>query len=449
MRVLSDSFFNQLEDSAFITNLLQTELLNESLRSLILFEHFGKYLFSQLAGQHAVFNQVNQLCQVCRGYLEIGNGNAFVVHVSRYIAQQPVGNCLAVLSGLNCFIKVFSHSLGRNDLGSIIFRQTMLAHQACLTLSRQLRQSFADTLNPGIVQLYRNEVRLREVTVVMCFFLRTHGQSYAVSFIPGTGFLNNVAAVFQNLFLALNFIVDSALQSTEGVQVFDFGTGTEFLSAFGHDGDVSVAAQAAFLHFAVANIGIFQNCFQVFHVSTSFGSTTHIRLGYDFNQRYACTVVVNCGGVGGADGCAAVVQLACILFHVDTGNADAFMLAVNNNVDMTAKADRFIKLGNLIVLGQVRIEVVFTVEFVVFLDIAVQRQACFDSEINNLLVQHRQCTGHTQANRAYMGVGQAAESSGAAAECFSFGFQLGMNFQADNGNIFSHYLLPPSGANTL
>ena len=144
-----------------------------------------------------------------------------------------------------------------------------------------------------------------------------------------------------------------------------------------------------------------------------------------------------------------MVQLACILFHVDTGNADAFMLAVNNDVDMTAQADRFIKLGNLIVLGQVRIEVVFTVEFVVFLDIAVQRQASLDSEINNLLVQHRQCTGHTQANRAYMGVGQAAEGSGAAAECFSFGFQLGMNFQADNGNIFSHYLLPPSGANTL
>ena len=72
---------------------------------------------------------------------------------------------------------------------------------------------------------------------------------------------------------------------------------------------------------------------------------------------------------------------------------------------MTAKADRFIKLGNLIVLGQVRIEVVFTVEFVIFLNIAVQRQTCFDSEINNLLVQHRQCTGHTQANRAYMGVG--------------------------------------------
>ena len=62
LRVLSNGFLNQLEDSAFITNLLQTELLNESLRSFVLFEHFGKYLFSQLAGQHSVFNQVNQLC---------------------------------------------------------------------------------------------------------------------------------------------------------------------------------------------------------------------------------------------------------------------------------------------------------------------------------------------------------------------------------------------------
>ena len=144
-----------------------------------------------------------------------------------------------------------------------------------------------------------------------------------------------------------------------------------------------------------------------------------------------------------------MVQLACILFHVDTGNADAFMLAVNNDINVTAQADRLIKLGNLIVLGQVRIEIVFTVKFVEFLNIAVQCQTCFNSEINNLLVQHRQSTRHTQAYRAYMGVRQTAEGSGAAAECFSFSFQLGMNFQADNGNIFSHYLLPPSGANTL
>ncbi len=67
-----------------------------------------------------------------------------------------------------------------------------------------------------------------------------------------------------------------------------------------------------------------------------------------------------------------MVQLASILLHVNTGNANAFMLAVNNDINVTAKADRLIKLGNLIVLGQVRIEIVFTVKFVEFLNIAVQ-----------------------------------------------------------------------------
>ena len=134
---------------------------------------------------------------------------------------------------------------------------------------------------------------------------------------------------------------------------------------------------------------------------------------------------------------------------MDTGYANALVLALNHDIDMTAQANGFIKLGNLIVLSQVRIEIVFTVEFIVFLNIAVQSQACFNSEINHLLIQHGQGAGHTQAYGAHMGIRSAAKFSGAAAEGFGFSFQLGMDLQADNGNISSHYLLPPSGANTL
>ena len=203
------------------------------------------------------------------------------------------------------------------------------------------------------------------------------------------------------------------------------------------------------MHFAVANIGVFEDCFQVFHVSTSFFSATHVRFGNDFDKSYACAVVVNCGEVRSADGCTAVNQFTSVLFHMDTGNANAFFFAIYVDVDVTIQADRFIQLGDLVVGAKVRIEIAFAVEFVVFLDFAVYCQTSTNCKFYNLFVQNRESTGQAQAAGANMGVRYVGEFCGAGAECFRFSFQLSMNFQADNGSIFSHYLLPPNGAITL
>ena len=144
-----------------------------------------------------------------------------------------------------------------------------------------------------------------------------------------------------------------------------------------------------------------------------------------------------------------MVQLACVFFHVDAGDADAFFLAFHFDVDMAAEADRFIELRDLVVFGQIGVKIVFTVEFVEFLDLAAQRQAGADSELDHLFVEHGQCAGHTQADRANMGVRLAAEFGRAGAERFRVSFKLGMDLQADNCSIFFHYLLPPNVANTL
>ena len=126
--------------------------------------------------------------------------------------------------------------------------------------------------------------------------------------------------------------------------------------------------------------------------------------------------------IGSADGSAAVVQLACVFFHVDAGNAKAFGHTVNFNVNMAAEANRLVKLRNLVVFGKVGVKVVFTVKFIEFLNFAAQCKARTDGKFNNLFVQHRQCARHAEAHGANMGVRRAAELSGAGAEGFGFGF---------------------------
>ena len=115
-------------------------------------------------------------------------------------------------------------------------------------------------------------------------------------------------------------------------------------------------------------------------------------------------------------------QLAGVFFHMDTGNADAFFLAVHPDIDVTAQADGFIPLGDLVILGQVGIEIIFTVKFIEFLNVAVQSQTGADRKFNYPLVQHRQRARHAQADRAHMGIGFCAEFRGAGAECFGFCF---------------------------
>ena len=115
-------------------------------------------------------------------------------------------------------------------------------------------------------------------------------------------------------------------------------------------------------------------------------------------------------------------QLAGIFFHMDTGNADAFFLTVDTNINMPAQTYRLIPLGNLVILRQIGIEVILAVHLIEFLNVAVQRQTGTDCKFNDPFVQYRQGAGHAQADRAYMGIGFRAEFRGAGAERFGFCF---------------------------
>ena len=115
-------------------------------------------------------------------------------------------------------------------------------------------------------------------------------------------------------------------------------------------------------------------------------------------------------------------QLARVFFHMDAGDADAFLLTVDPDVDVPAQADGLIPLGDLIVLRQIGIEVILTVHLIEFLNVAVQRQACPDGKLHHPFVQHRQRPRHAQADGAHVGVGFCAEFRGAGAERFGLCF---------------------------
>ena len=97
-----------------------------------------------------------------------------------------------------------------------------------------------------------------------------------------------------------------------------------------------------------------------------------------------------------------------------------------------AGRQRPIVLGDLIALGQVRIEVVLAREHRRRLHRAAERMRRPHRELDGALVQDRQRARQSQADRADVGVRRRSERRAAAAEDLAGGQQLAVDFKADN-----------------
>jgi hypothetical protein len=65
-------------------------------------------------------------------------------------------------------------------------------------------------------------------------------------------------------------------------------------------------------------------------------------------------------------------------------------------------------------------------------DRAIQRQSRADTHFDHAPVEDGQRAGESKADGTCIGVGLIAKTRGAAAEDFSLGEELGVDFQADN-----------------
>ena len=254
-----------------------------------------------------------------------------------------------------------------------------------------------------------------------------------------------MAPVLQHLGLALNLVVDGVLKVLEGVDVLHLRAGAQLLGAHGAQGHIDVGAEVAFLHAAVGHIDVLHDGLDLFHVGAGFLGGAHVRLGDDFQQGHAGAVVVHIGRSRVLDVGAGMHQLACVLLHVDAGQADALLLPLHINIHPAMLGNGQVVLGGLPVLGQVGVVVVLAVKLAVLVDFAVGGKPRLDAELHHPLVHRGQHAGHAKAHRTHMGVLVCAKTGGAAAENLGLGLQFAMYFQADYGFIL-HQLLPPSFA---
>ncbi len=156
-----------------------------------------------------------------------------------------------------------------------------------------------------------------------------------------------------------------------------------------------------------------------------FFRRSQVRFAYDLDQGNSGTVEIDqtYGPVG------IMLQLAGVFFHMNSCNPDSFSGLINLNLNMPMFRYREFKLGYLVSLGQIRIEIVLTGKPAFTGNSAVGSQSYAYAVFHHLLVQNRQDARHPETDRTCVGIRRGAELSGTCAEYLRPGEKLSMYFQ--------------------
>ena len=215
-----------------------------------------------------------------------------------------------------------------------------------------------------------------------------------------------LATVLDQVDLPLDLAVDGLLQELETVQVLDLAPGAVRHAGLSHR-HIGVAAEAAFLHVAVADAQPHHQRVQRFRVFGRFGAGAHVGLGDDLQQRCAGAVQVNAGLAG----VILVERFAGIFLEVGAGEAHLVSGVSEDELDRAALHHRSFILADLVPLGQIGVEVVLARKDRVLCDLGADGQTELDRPFDRAAVHHRQRAWQRQIDRRSLRVGCGTELS--------------------------------------
>src|SRR5262249_11919361 len=129
-------------------------------------------------------------------------------------------------------------------------------------------------------------------TVVVGLFLAAHGDSPFLYAVPQARFLNHPSAAFDYFNLAGDLVVDGLSNKSERIDVLQLGPRAELLLADLPYGHIGVAAQAPFLHVAVANVEVLEDFLETGEIVVSFFGRSDVWRCDDFDERHSTAIEV-------------------------------------------------------------------------------------------------------------------------------------------------------------
>jgi hypothetical protein len=295
----------------------------------------------------------------------------------------------------------------------------------------RIRQLGQGPLQPRDVLLgdhQRQEVRVREVAVVLRIFLAAHGAGLVALGIVEAGFLLDAAAVFQDLDLAARLELDRPLHEAEGIEVLDLAARAQrALSGLAH-GDIGVAAERSFLHVAVADADPHHQRVERAGVGHRLPRAAQLGLRDDLEQRRACAVQVDA-----RHALKILMQgFPRVFLEVRSRQPHHLFFPVHEEADLAALHDGQLVLADLVALRQVGIEVVLAREDGAAIDASLHGEAETDGVLHCGAVHYRQRSGQGKIHCRSVRVGRGAKIGGRPGEDLAARGKLRVRLDADD-----------------
>jgi hypothetical protein len=248
------------------------------------------------------------------------------------------------------------------------------------------------------------------------------------------GLLHHAPRV-EHLGLAFDLGLKGRRDEAERVQVLELGANAELSLSAGAQRDVRVAAEVPALHVRVGDLDVAQHRAQRAQVGDRLLRRADVRLGDDLDQRNAGAIQIHVRDVPSHHG-RVVDRLARVLLHVDAREAHARHLfpgvSPDGNVQPPLRGDGLFVLGDLVALGQIRIEVVLAGEDGAFVHGTVGGERRAHGELHRALVEYRQHARQGQADRMHAVIRRRAIAHRRGTEELGLGAQLRVHFETDH-----------------
>ncbi len=237
----------------------------------------------------------------------------------------------------------------------------------------EFRQLGDNLVPPGVVDVERDQIGIGHVAIVVGFFFYPLEDGLSVDIVPASrGFRARRhldAGLSPSARLLLELIFNRVVDRAKRVEIFDFNNRrAHFVPVvqIDHGVDVWLEAHVPFLHDAFCDAEESTDVAKLFGKRDDFIRGLKVRLRDDLQERRPRPVVINDGVINRRAARLVVEQLAGVLFEMSADDADAlgalseFVCRIGN-IHGSIKADRHVKLTNLIPLGQVGVVVVLAV----------------------------------------------------------------------------------------
>ena len=314
----------------------------------------------------------------------------------------------------------------------IVFGQAEFARIALLFRARQFRHCLFHLGNPLRRNRQRQQIGVRKIAIVHRIFLRTHRPRFIAIRIIEPGFLHDPAAILDQFNLTAHFIADRLVHEVEGVEVLDFATRAEWLTAATHR-DVGITAEGPLLHIAVANTNPAHQCMQRFGIRNRLLRAGQIGFSDNFQQRCTGTIQIDTAHTMEIF----MQRFTGVFFQMRAGQMHRFFNIAHHDRQRATLHHRQFVLADLVALRQIRIEIILARKNRPRTDGSADRKTKTNGTLNGPAIQYRQHAGQRDINRTGLRIRTRAEGGRRAGKYFRAGRQLRVGFKPDH-NFPSH-----------